>query len=111
MAQAKYPHKNKKIQIFYEKETADGNVEKVFIHKAESKIWAAVRTATLTERHDLDAEQDGTIYDVVINYREGVKQDMFVIYKDKTHQIITPIDDYDGSSIEMKFKMKEINPR
>lgn len=108
--QAKFKNKDSKIKIYELISNADGTESKKYLFNS-NKMWARIRMLSSQERHDLNAEQDGTIYNVVINYREGVEQDMFVEFKGKNFQIITPPDNYDGTSIELKFNIKEVIPQ
>lgn len=105
-ANARYYLKHKKIRIF--KEDNNGNTKK-YIHSKDTFLNAYVRQLSANEQSSLNAIQDASNIEFVINYREVVV-DMFVEFENKTYQIVG-IDRFNFLPIEIKCRAYEVNSK
>lgn len=102
--------KDKRIRIFYEVGSENGT-KKVYIHRKNTKLKAYVRQLSASEMSSLNAVQDVSDLQFIINYRKGVQIDMFIEYRGKTYQI-NAIDNFEFDvGKDIKVRANEVNER
>ncbi|MFA5433661.1 MAG: phage head closure protein [Candidatus Paceibacterota bacterium] len=109
----KYPIKDKQIKLFREiTSIVTGNQDrltKAYEHPEGTHLWAYVRQLSANERLQMNAEQDQSDIEFVINKRPLVAG-MLIEFKDKTYQIGAP-DSFEFYNTELKFRASEVSPR
>jgi head-tail adaptor len=96
-----YPNKTKQIKIYKEVEESSGIIKK-YIHAQGTSLKAYVRQLSGNEQNSLDAVQNNTNIEFVINARE-VAVDMFVEFKSKVYAIDGDDNlEFDGTEIHLR---------
>lgn len=103
----KYPNKDKFIKVYeiiQKTRPNDENtyIEKRYIHPKKSPLRAYVRQLSASERITKSTETEMNTYEVVINYRKGIKRGQFIEFKDMTLKI-NGVDGYEQYDAELKL--------
>ena len=103
-----YPMKDRKIKIFKltrRKSLLDRENEiivKEYQHPQEKFLSAYVRQIVAKESYEQDVHQSVDEYLIVINYREGINENCYIEFKNKTLRVKS-VDNYEDRGLESKL--------